>query len=71
MEREKVIELLKSGKFTIAYHDQGYCTIHKGKISYEETGDDQVRDCDNTFNGYIPEIVQLLTEALKGWVVSV
>jgi len=69
MTREKAIELLKSGNYTIYYHDYCECTLYEGKWFEEEIRDDypsaslDMRDC---YDGYIPEIVDLMNEALGG-----
>ena len=72
MNKEQIIEVLKSGNFTIAYHDSDYATIHVGKLDYEElitdANDELIHDYETCgqIDGYIPEIVQLLAEALGG-----
>lgn len=71
MTKNKAIELLKSGNFTILYHDNGDWRITKGHKKYEQVpcGGQEVRFYDEC--GYAPPIVLLLVEALGGKVDSV
>lgn len=74
-EREKILKLLKSGDFTIVYWDSGEATLYSKKWDKEE---EYARDEYETMNkfivfednqswsGYCPKIVELLTEALGG-----
>ncbi len=67
MKNKQIIELLKSGDFTIAYHDNAYCTLHKGKHEYEDcTDENEVAVFGGNGNGYLPEEVELLVKALGG-----
>ena len=65
----KIIQLLKSGDFTVAYHDNGVCSIYKGKHKYEDLPD-SIYEPDDT-DGYAPEIVELLVKALGGKIDSI
>ena len=66
MKEKQIIDLLKSGNFTIAYHDSEYCCLYKGKLKYEDLPEDgEVAEFDDV-NGYIPDIVELLVKALGG-----
>lgn len=67
-------KLLKSGKFTIIYWDSGEPTLYRGhwdrdkeydRDEYEEMNK-HVIELDGYDDGYLPEIVALLTEALGG-----
>lgn len=73
MKNEKeIIKLLKTGNFTIAYHDSSYCQLYKGKFDYEnlpEDGGDY--DFEGEYDGYIPEIVYVLVKALNGKVETI
>lgn len=70
--KEKLLKILKTGNFTIAYHDLGYCVIYKGHHEYDKLPKIELFESDNCCNdGYIPEIVELLVEALKGKVISI
>lgn len=72
MKIREIAKLLKTGKFTIAYHDRGCCTIHKGHIEYDEIPEKEVdQDMPEGICGYIPGEVEMLVEALGGKVVSV
>jgi hypothetical protein len=71
---KEIIQLLKSGKFTIAYHDQGSCSLYEDKIKYYddlpvdgELANFESWDCEE---GYLPKIVRLLVEALGGEVIT-
>jgi len=64
---DEIVELLKSGNFTVAYHDNGYCCLYKGRLEY----DDLPKRCFAEFSsynddGYLPKIVRLLVETLGG-----
>lgn len=67
MTRAEQLKLLKSGDFTIAYHDNGQCTLYKGKHEYDSLPEKGVADYyDHDGEGYLPPIVQLLVDALGG-----
>lgn len=62
---KEIVQLLKSGDFTIAYHDNGYACLYKGRMEYEDLPDKEYY----TFFGdgsYTPEEVKLLIRALGG-----
>ena len=66
---KKIIEILKSGNFSILYHDNGMCGLYKGKKTYNQLKEDEEAIAefeDWTSNGYCPKIVELLTKALGG-----
>lgn len=67
MKRDQIIKLLRSGEFTIAYHDNGQCCLYKGKHSYAKLPKQEVAEYfDHESMSYLPEIVELLCDALKG-----
>ena len=66
MDKEEVIKLLKSGNFTIAYHDNGDARIYKGHYSYDDLPEKEIYSPEDQFDGYIPEVVEMLVIALKG-----
>jgi hypothetical protein len=67
MTEKKIIELLKTGDFTIAYHDNGQCSLYKGKFEYDDLPEKSLHDFDyNDAEGYCPHIVVLLAKALCG-----
>lgn len=70
---DKIIEMLSTGNFTLAYHDQGYCALYKGKRKYEdlEEGEELKEFSNHRRSDYIPEEVVLLVKMLGGKVVSV
>jgi len=71
MTNNKIIELLKSGNFTIAYHDNQSPALYKGHWEYEQLENKKEIPIDNFDDGYCPEIVALLTKALGGKSTSV
>lgn len=74
---DRAIAILKSGKFTIAYHDTDCAVLYKGHHEYDELGDDAGRpavkevEFDDFSNSYTPAIVELLVRALGGRVCSI
>jgi hypothetical protein len=68
MNHEEIINILKSGNFTVAYHDNSYCCLYEGKHDYENLPDKEVAVFYNTdiSLGYCPGIVNLLVTALGG-----
>ncbi len=63
----ELIELFKSGDFTIAYHDNGHCCVYAGKWNYDDLPEKEEAEFDtNDTYGYLPKIVELLTKALGG-----
>lgn len=73
MKKSEIIKLLRSGNFTIAYHDSDYCCLYKGKMAYEELSEKNSKEInfDGMSDGYIPIEVEYLVEALGGKVGSV
>lgn len=69
MTNKKLIELFKSGDFTIHYNDNGCCSVYKGRFKdYFSKPEDieSVAEFGCDFNGYLPREVALLVEALGG-----
>lgn len=74
MKASKAVELMKTGQFTILYHDNGYCTLHKGHGEYDQFNEEAMDGADIEYPmeiGYIPGIVSLLVKALGGKVDSI
>ena len=72
LKKIEIIKLLRSGNFTIAYHDNGYCCLYKGKMEYDNLPEEgEVAEFEGLGDGYIPIIVETLVNALKGKVVSI
>lgn len=75
MTKKKIIELLKSGKFTIRYDDNQSCVLVPGRHnSYEASSKDECKndiEFDGWSDGYVPVEVEYLVEALGGKVVSI
>lgn len=76
--KKKVLDLLKSGDFTIVFHDSDSATLHPGKIKYEQTGEGSknyvpaVYEFDDVCeNGYASPEVVALVKALGGKVESI
>lgn len=75
MNEKQLVELFKSGNFTIVYWDNEEPTIYKGRWNYHK---EQEKDDYETMEksridypmydmgGYCPDIVALLTKALGG-----
>lgn len=75
MEKDKIIELLKSGDFTIIYWDRDVPTLYEKKWDiekefardeYETMQKFEINAVISGGGGYTPDIVYLLTEALGG-----
>ena len=72
MKQDELIKLLKTGNFTVAYHDNGYCIIYKGRHEYDDLPKKNIYIPHDMWDvGYAPHIVVLLAEALGGKVDSV
>lgn len=73
MNKQSIIKILKSGNFTLAYHDNGYCDLYKGRYEYDELPEDEnsIAEFEGMEEGYIPAEVLYLIEALGGKVDSV
>ena len=71
LSQNEAIELLKSGNYTIAYHDNGSPSLYNGKHEYDSLPKKEVYIFEENFNGYIPEVVFCLSEALKGAVETI
>ena len=67
-KHKELLALLRSGKFTVAYHDNGHCCIYKDRWDYDslpegkEVAEYQYADAE----GYLPDIVKVLVQALGG-----
>lgn len=74
MEREEIINLLQSGDFTIIYWDNGIASLYEKKWDRDKEYERDDYETLNKFliseyadaDGYCPDIVGLLTEALNG-----
>ena len=75
MSNNKLVELFKTGDFTIIYWDSSSPTIYKGKWNYnkefekddyKEMNKHEVKMDEDWDSGYLPTIVELLTRALGG-----
>jgi hypothetical protein len=72
MSKEQVTKLLKSGNFTIAYHDSDYCCLYEGQYEYDDLPEEgEIASFDGTTDGYISEAVEVLVKALGGKVVTI
>lgn len=69
-----LVKLLRSGDFTIAYHDSGDYAIYNGQYdSYDELPElaHAVYQDESSGDGYVPSEVDLLTVALGGIAISI
>ena len=66
MTEGAILELLRSGDFTIAYHDYAAPCLYKGKLEYDDLPEKELLDLGGFQNGYIPEVVYWLVKALNG-----
>lgn len=73
MKEGQIIELLKSGNFTIAFHDYSTCYLYKGKHQYDKLPKKEIASFDlhDGYNGYACEIMTLLVKALNGKIDSI
>lgn len=71
--KKEIIELLKSGDFTLAYHDNGCASLYKRKLKYDDLdGIEEVCDFSMySLDDYAPAEVKALVKALGGKVVSI
>lgn len=73
MSDNKLLNLLKSGNFTIAFHDRNMVSLYEGKYDYDElpeTEDYQFDLCDS-HKGYAPYIMCVLVKSLNGKIESI
>lgn len=66
MTQKQVIEVMKTGNFTIAYHDNSDAHFYKGKFSYDRLPDEADYTFGSNYAGYMSEEVYCLIQALKG-----
>lgn len=69
MNKEKIMQLIRDGEFTLLYHDNGHCCIYKGKYKdYSDVPENAtpLLEFENESDGYLPAEVKLLVEALGG-----
>lgn len=72
MAKQNILKLLESGNFTIIYWDNGQCDLYRGKkrgvseIGMDENAKPVAEFSDGNSDGYLPEIVSVLVEALGG-----
>ena len=79
-QEKELISVLKSGDFTVSYHDNQACIIYKGKYKeasdcpnvWDENDENELEcnvnfwDMEESFDGYTPEVVYYLVKALGG-----
>lgn len=76
MKEKEIIEILKSGNFTIYYHDNGESVIYKGKYTMSfleklqddkfDKFEDENKIFDSSSDGYYTQDLELLVKALGG-----
>lgn len=73
MKDKEILELMRSGNFTIAFHDYSRGSFYKGRHEYEDLPEKEEFEFDlhDGFKGYAPEIMILLVKALKGKIDSI
>jgi hypothetical protein len=74
MNDQDLINLLKSGNFTIAYHDNQDGCVYEGRIdNYGKLPEDGEVDDFYSWDhdGYLPYIVKMLVKALGGEALSI
>lgn len=72
MKIKEITKILKSGNFTICYHDNGSGAIYKGNHDYEHCVDeDVILEFEGNTVGYIPDEVALLIKVFGGRVESI
>ncbi len=72
LNNKQIVELLKSGDFTIAYHDNECASLYIGKHQYDDLKEEDEVSLSNCIeDGYIPLEVNLLVQALKGQVQTI
>lgn len=75
MERTKLLEIIKSGDFSVYYHDNGCSTIYQGKHDFDEVKDwdamEKLIIFESEPNGYHTSDLELLVDALGGVIYSV
>lgn len=73
MKDKEILELMRSGDFTIAFHDYSRCSFYKGRHKYDKLPENE--DCEfdlhDGFKGYASEIMVLLVKALNGKIDSI
>ena len=74
MKHKALLKLLQSGNFSVFYWDNLQCEVYKGKHDLDTIAHDvkpvAVFDYSN-FEGYLPEIVNVLVQALGGTAESI
>ncbi len=74
MSRDELLRLVKSGGFTVLYHDHGHAELYRGRFEYHDLPEGQKSISIDAFDlgrGYIPTVVKLLVAALGGVVDSI
>ncbi len=69
--KKKIDKILKSGDFTIAYHNNQDAWLYKGKLEYDELPEDGGIPLEGFEDGYIPFVVECLVKSLGGRVESI
>ena len=74
LTEKQLLELFRSGNFTIAYHDNQDCSVYEGRYKdYEDLPDIKgaLHNDSGYTDGYTPSIVYILVKALKGKTLSI
>lgn len=77
-KEDRLMRVLRSGDFTIAYHDNGYCSVYATRVNgYKELPQGASEDVEiaqydtHQFDGYLPDVVAALCRALRGAAVTI
>lgn len=73
MTEDNILKMLQTGDFTIAFHDNDYCCLYKGRYKYDELPEkeDVAFDMNVDREGYAPYVMSLLVAALNGKIESI
>ncbi len=72
--RKKLIEIIKSGNFTVYFNDNGCCDVYHGKFSQTKIESEKFQEepiFSSSLESYYTELEELLVEALGGKLHSV
>lgn len=71
MTDKKIIEILKSGDFTLAYHDHEYCNLYRGKFDDYSDLKGKSIELNDPLCGYMTPEAVVLVAALGGKIVTI
>ena len=65
MTQKQVIQQMKTGDFTIAYHDNACAEFYKGKYEYDNLPEKEDYAFNANHDGYLPEVVILFITSIR------